>query len=158
MRSEKLLSAGTAGPRVRATSLLLYSGGPRLSTRTPFKGGAQSSGRWPAQRLFPRLGASVPERLSPYYCLERVRWLRSSSHACLAGAARAEGPRRLVGRDDNAYGLAVSSDGKMLASASAGETLKLWDVAPGKVTQTFGRHGTSVYCAAFAPDGKALAL
>ncbi len=46
----------------------------------------------------------------------------------------------------------------MLASASAGETLKLWDVAPGKVTQTFGRHGTSVYCAAFAPDGKALAL
>jgi YD repeat-containing protein len=53
--------------------------------------------------------------------------------------------------------LAVSSDGTTLAAGGADRTVRLWDVATGRVRATLKGHETEVLCAAFSPDGRTLA-
>jgi WD40 repeat protein/transcriptional regulator with XRE-family HTH domain len=52
---------------------------------------------------------------------------------------------------------AYSPDGKLLATADADHTVRLWDVARHRVVTTFRGHGESVFSVAFAPDGRTLA-
>lgn len=52
--------------------------------------------------------------------------------------------------------VAVSLDGKMLASGSDDMTIKLWDIQSGALLQTFRGHGHRVTAVAFSPDGKML--
>jgi WD40 repeat protein len=52
--------------------------------------------------------------------------------------------------------LAVSPDGKMLATASVAERLKLWDLATGKERRTLAAPAGPVASLAFAPDSKGL--
>ena len=52
--------------------------------------------------------------------------------------------------------MAFSSDGKMLASASADHTAILWDVATGQSTTLHG-HLNEVWAIAIAPDGRTVA-
>src|SRR4029079_4734515 len=47
--------------------------------------------------------------------------------------------------------------GKTLASGSADNTLKLWDVTTQKLLATLEGHSSSVNAVAFSPDGKTLA-
>jgi WD40 repeat protein len=54
-------------------------------------------------------------------------------------------------------GLAYSPDGRMLASASLDQAVKLWDVTSGRVRATFRGHVDRGLTVAFAPDGKLLA-
>jgi len=53
--------------------------------------------------------------------------------------------------------VAVSPDGQMLASGSADETIRLWNVATGELTATVRGHEDSVLALAFSPDGELLA-
>ncbi|MGW1555829.1 nSTAND1 domain-containing NTPase [Streptomyces sp. NPDC002144] len=52
---------------------------------------------------------------------------------------------------------AYSPDGKLLATADADHTLRLWDVARHRIVTTFTGHRESVFSVAFAPDGRTLA-
>src|SRR6516165_1809091 len=53
--------------------------------------------------------------------------------------------------------VAVTRDGKTLASGSYDTTIKLWDLATGKEIASLRGHTAAVYSVAFAPDGKTLA-
>lgn len=53
--------------------------------------------------------------------------------------------------------VAISPDGKTLASGSCDRTVKLWDVATGQERATLQGHTKSVEAVAFSPDGKIVA-
>jgi WD40 repeat protein len=66
-------------------------------------------------------------------------------------------PATLVGHSDIIHSLAISPDGKTLASASGDRTIKLWNIADGTVRATLEGHTGFVRCVTFSPDGKTLA-
>jgi WD40 repeat protein len=53
--------------------------------------------------------------------------------------------------------LAYSPDGRLLAEAGDDRTIRLWDVAAGRVADTFTGHRGEVASVAFTPDGRRLA-
>lgn len=62
-----------------------------------------------------------------------------------------------VGHTDACYGLAISPDGKMLASGGYDQRIRLWDVDTGKEIATLKGHNGAINGLAFRPDGKVLA-
>ncbi|WP_414588900.1 NACHT and WD repeat domain-containing protein, partial [Scytonema sp. PCC 10023] len=64
---------------------------------------------------------------------------------------------RLEKHTDKVFSVSYSPDGKTLASASADNTIKLWDVATGEERTADMGHNDSVYSVAFSSDGKTLA-
>ena len=74
---------------------------------------------------------------------------------CLA--ARAQAPTELKGHNALVYSLAFSPSGKLLASGSFDNTIKLWEYPSGKELRSLGGHAAPVYCVAFSPDGAVLA-
>ena len=64
----------------------------------------------------------------------------------------------LRGHDDDVEFLAFSPDGKVLASASRDNSVRLWDVATGKTRRKFETTTRTLECVAFSPDGRILAF
>ena len=61
------------------------------------------------------------------------------------------------GHSSFSNGVAFSPDGKRLATASADQTVKVWDSASGQELLTLKGHAGEVMCVAFSPNGKWLA-
>jgi WD40 repeat protein len=53
--------------------------------------------------------------------------------------------------------VAYSPDGRLLASASFDETVKIWDLTRGRELRSLVGHKDRVSCVAFSPDGQRLA-
>ena len=64
---------------------------------------------------------------------------------------------RLENHDDFVLSVSFSPDGKTLASGSADNSIKLWDVQTGKEIATLQGHDDFVSSVSFSPDGKTLA-
>ncbi len=58
--------------------------------------------------------------------------------------------------DDEVLALAVSADGKKLASGGCDRLVRVWDLATGKLEHAIENHADWVFGVAFAPDGKSL--
>ncbi|MEM8723489.1 MAG: WD40 repeat domain-containing protein [Cyanobacteria bacterium P01_G01_bin.39] len=63
----------------------------------------------------------------------------------------------LKGHVGSIWDLAISPDGKTLASASGDFTVKVWEIETGKLLETLTGHLVEVRTVAFSPDGKILA-
>lgn len=59
----------------------------------------------------------------------------------------------LTGHQGPAYAVAVSSDGKLAASAAADKTVRLWNLPDGSTARTLSGHTAAVYAVAFSSDG-----
>ncbi len=65
--------------------------------------------------------------------------------------------RTLLGHSDPILGLAFHTSGKMLASSSMDQTVRLWDVASGQTYATLQGYSNWLVEVAFSPDGRTLA-
>jgi WD40 repeat protein len=75
----------------------------------------------------------------------------------LTTAAIGGGPRTIQAHDADAWRTAFSADGRRLATASSREnSLKLWDVASGKLAQDFGRLKSGIFSLCLTADGEQL--
>ncbi|HEX5273439.1 MAG TPA: WD40 repeat domain-containing protein [Gemmataceae bacterium] len=63
---------------------------------------------------------------------------------------------RLGARGHLAISLAVSPDGRLVASGGSDGTVRLWDLAAGKELRMLTGHQGPVLCLAFSPDGRRL--
>lgn len=61
------------------------------------------------------------------------------------------------GHSENIRALAISPDGRLVASASSDKTIRLWEVETGLLLRVLDHHRESVTCIAFSPDGKRIA-
>ena len=68
-----------------------------------------------------------------------------------------DSPNTLKGHSSDVNSVAFSGDGKLLASGSDDNTIKLWNVANQQEIRTLKGHSTWVWAVAFSPDGKTLA-
>jgi WD40 repeat protein len=65
--------------------------------------------------------------------------------------------RNFEGHKDALYSAALSPDGKILATGSYDQKIKLWEVETGREIKTLSGHNGAIYSLAFRPDGKILA-
>jgi len=65
--------------------------------------------------------------------------------------------RSFEGHLDAAYALAVSPDGKLIATGAYDQKIRLWDTATGKEVALLKGHNGAVNGLSFRPDGKVLA-
>jgi WD40 repeat protein len=82
------------------------------------------------------------------------------THAHQSASARLAQPPDLVlgiGHSMKVNAVALGLDDRLLASASADNTIGLWDVASGRELRALSGHKGWVKCVAFSPDGRLLA-
>lgn len=87
---------------------------------------------------------------------KRFGWLRVLALWLAAAPVLAQVPSLVVqsGHGSALSAVAYSPDGRLLASASSDDTLKLWNVAEARELRTLRGHTSDVLGVAFSPDGR----
>ena len=65
--------------------------------------------------------------------------------------------RSMLGDQSSVTGMRFSPDGREIAAAGRGKTVRIWDVASGAERRTLSGHEAEVTIVAYSPDGKTLA-
>jgi len=65
--------------------------------------------------------------------------------------------RTLTGHSHHVVDLSWAPDGSKIASASADDTAKIWDITTGNILVNFDKHSGGVYSVAWSPDGTKVA-
>lgn len=100
---------------------------------------AQGSATWP----------KIPVRKkAPLTSLDWLEEVESETWQCI---------HTLTAHSDAVKSVAISPDGKILASGSLDQTIKLWDLVTGELLNTLTAHKGSVTCVTFSRDGQTLA-
>ena len=111
-------------------------------------------------------GALVVEQQHAMLGPTRAAWSRDGAILALAhgaaisildGQTFVERTPLLRGHTQKINSLAVSPDGRTLASAAADGTIRLWDTATGKAGRKLEANWNTVHAVAFSPNGKLLA-
>jgi WD40 repeat protein len=89
-------------------------------------------------------------------CLRTLIGHHPAAYAAVTGSKRRPHVVRVT-RPGQVRGVAFSPDGRLLATASDDETVRLWDPATGDCLRTLTGHDRWVIDVAFSPDGRQLA-
>jgi WD40 repeat protein len=131
--------------------LRLVRDGLRLSAhvlaRDPEQLPSQLSGRLPAGQ-----GPAVQAVLARARARQDHPWLRPIRSSLAAAGGPLVGT--LDGHQDMVLALALTSDGRRVVSASADNTLIVWDLAGGVAERTLTGHSNTVRAVAIIPDGR----
>jgi WD40 repeat protein/serine/threonine protein kinase len=94
-------------------------------------------------RHIPGPGEEDPRGFEWYFLSERHRYCTT--------------PLRVLNHGSQVYGLAISPDGKTLASVGQGPLIRLWELKTGEERVHWVAHDADVGVAVFSPDGNTLA-
>ncbi|HEY9819629.1 MAG TPA: CHAT domain-containing protein, partial [Candidatus Sericytochromatia bacterium] len=94
--------------------------------------------------------------------MRRTPWVDANTDtqvelALLNTVSNVAAPNTLGGHTKSVNSVSFSPDGKLLASGSADNTVKLWDTTTGTEIKTLIGHTNPVFAVSFSPNGKLLA-
>ena len=105
---------------------------------------------------------AVKTSLKAVVQMRRTPWVDADTQtqvklALLNTVSNVAVPNTLGGHAQSVYAVSFSPSGKLLATGSADNTVKLWDTTTGKQIKTLSGHTNWVNAVSFSPSGKLLA-
>ena len=107
--------------------------------------------------FFGSLGIGMLAAATGYGATDKKMQAQGAETAAAPLSVKTESCSGLKAHLDTVHSLAISPDGKVLASGSGDDTIKLWSLPGGQLATTLTGHTNSVFSLAISPDGKMLA-